>query len=503
VPFQGPKADLPGTPEGVRDAYFAYPSKLVKSVTRPVGQGDDITLFSNVPQAPLPLEQNPVWQKVNKDLNVNWKLNLAATSADAAQKLGAMVAGNDIPDVIFLGPVSGASLGNVPAFLAAKCADLTPYLAGDAIKDFPNLANLPPYLWHAPGVVYDRKIYGVPVAQGRVGTSLSTNQHLLDSAGVGPIRSADDFKRALQAVTRPEKGVYGLVDMLGFQFSPYLAAQVFGAPNGWAVDQSGKLLKDWETDEFKAGLSWLRDLWMANLINPNSLKYNNVTAAADFAAGTSVFHFWMGVDMDWESANKLNPSAKVLSTPPFSADGKARPQFYLGAGNFGASVLKLGSPERVREVLGLLNYSAAPFGSEEQLLQRFGIEDADYTLTPGGNPVPVSGGYASNPLPFIYMCRGPAVAYTPTRSRDFAQLTHDAESTELPIGIVDPTNGGYSQTNGSQGASLRQTIADAINDIVAGRRPLSDWDGVVTDWRAKGGDKIRDEFQRALAAATT
>jgi hypothetical protein len=33
-----------------------------------------------------------------------------------------------------------------------------------------------------------------------------------------------------------------------------------------------------------------------------------------------------------------------------------------------------------------------------------------------------------------------------------------------------------------------------------GRRPLSDLDQVINDWRTRGGDKIRGEFQDALAA---
>src|SRR5581483_6160284 len=43
VPFNGPKPDLPGTADGVADAYFAYPKNLVKSVTTPPGKGGDVT----------------------------------------------------------------------------------------------------------------------------------------------------------------------------------------------------------------------------------------------------------------------------------------------------------------------------------------------------------------------------------------------------------------------------------------------------------------------------
>jgi putative aldouronate transport system substrate-binding protein len=39
---------------------------------------------------------------------------------------------------------------------------------------------------------------------------------------------------------------------------------------------------------------------------------------------------------------------------------------------------------------------------------------------------------------------------------------------------------------------------DGVAGIVTGRQPMSDWDQLVSDWRTKGGDQIRDEFQKAL-----
>src|SRR6185312_75042 len=78
VPFKGPTPDLPGTTQGVADAYFSYPKNLVKTVTTPPGSGDAITLFTNPAGGmPPPLEQNPAWQQVNKDLNVDFRLDLA------------------------------------------------------------------------------------------------------------------------------------------------------------------------------------------------------------------------------------------------------------------------------------------------------------------------------------------------------------------------------------------------------------------------------------------
>ena len=42
---------------------------------------------------------------------------------------------------------------------------------------------------------------------------------------------------------------------------------------------------------------------------------------------------------------------------------------------------------------------------------------------------------------------------------------------------------------------------DGITDILAARRPLTDYDQLVKDWQTNGGNQIRSEYQQAIAAA--
>jgi hypothetical protein len=66
--------------------------------------------------------------------------------------------------------------------------------------------------------------------------------------------------------------------------------------------------------------------------------------------------------------------------------GRSR-SFFLTGGYLGATALKKASPERIKELLGILNYLAAPFGSAEDLLLTSGVNGVDYTLDAKGNPV--------------------------------------------------------------------------------------------------------------------
>jgi putative aldouronate transport system substrate-binding protein len=69
------------------------------------------------------------------------------------------------------------------------------------------------------------------------------------------------------------------------------------------------------------------------------------------------------------------------------------------------------------------------------------------------------------------------------------------------VGLQDPTVGFYSETAGRQGLIANQRFGDGITDIVAGRRPVSDLDSLVSEWRNNGGDQVRQEYLDAMAAA--
>lgn len=461
-------------------------------MTAPPGKGGDFNIFTIVVGggAPPPLDQNPTWQQVNKDLNLNVKFIVASNSTDQAEKLSTIIAGGDLPDAMYLG--SAPPINDLPKFLEASCADLTPYLAGDAVKDYPNIANIPDFSWKA-NCVYDRKIFAVPATRAITGNVLHVRQEMLDKAGIGPIHSADDFKRALIALTQPNAGIYGTAG-LGMDLPSILMGQIFGAPNNWRLDSSGKLVKDYETDEFKAGLSFLRDLWAAGVYHPNTMTYVNVAAGNDYRAGKFAFYYTLEDSFQnyWRDLSS-NSDARTRLLPPFSADGSSKPQYFVGIGNLGATVLKKASPDRIKELLGALNYMCAPFGSAEKLLATYGTRGGDYSMDASGNPVPTTSGansYNAHPLPFTFIAQGPTVIYSPINSRDFATIQYAADQAELAAGVLDPTNGLYSASNSSLGPSLHQGIVDGINGMVTGRQPMSDWPAILATWQNNGGNKI-------------
>src|SRR5579864_2488470 len=197
VAYQGPKPDFPPSADGIVPAAFLnYPRNPPKTVTQPVGKGDDVTAMTYTTQAPpTPVEQNAAWQAVNTALGVNMKLPLIQL-ADYATKLNTTIAGGQLPDLLSLGAGNGTAIQNLPDFLSSECTDLTAYVSGDAVKDYPNLANLPTYAWR--NAVFNNRIYAVPCVRASItGAIMFGKGKLLDTVGGPSFESADDFLRAM------------------------------------------------------------------------------------------------------------------------------------------------------------------------------------------------------------------------------------------------------------------------------------------------------------------
>ena len=112
-----PNADLPGTADGlVEPGYHKYPANLIKSVPQPPGKGGDVNAITvSLSPAPTPLEQNPAWQQVNKELGVT--LNIPSISTvDYPTRLSTAIAGADLPDIIAV-RIFTTTLPNLADFL--------------------------------------------------------------------------------------------------------------------------------------------------------------------------------------------------------------------------------------------------------------------------------------------------------------------------------------------------------------------------------------------------
>jgi putative aldouronate transport system substrate-binding protein len=505
VPPNWPTPDMPGgaiTPPG----FTTYPQKLIHSVPNPPGKGGEISITTQTLAAlPTPMDSNPVWQELNK--RVGATLNISITPfADYGAKIPTIIAGNDITDMLFL--PNGQQVSGFPQFLEAKCADLTPFLSGDAVKDYPNLAAHPTSVWKT--TVINNKIFGVGDPIPPYFWVHWHHAELFQQAGLQLPKTAADYKATMQTLLNPNAGLYGLVAEVGYQYGfgvlNQLFTSMFGGPNQWSLE-NGKLTRLYETEQLKAAVGFARDLWAAGLYEPGASGYNTLSARDAFLARKGVFR-WDGNTADVYNGRgasgsivPVDPPAMIRLVPPFGADASTKPTYPLYHGSFGTIVLRKASDDRIRELLGVLNVLASPFGTEERELIAYGMEGRDFTRGSSGAPVLNDQGRLDWMQWVVADIVNPAPSYFDPLGPNYVQHVVNALKDYEAVGVQDPTVGFYSETAGRQGLTANQRFGDGITDIVAGRRPMSDLDSLVGEWRSNGGDQVRQEYMDAMAAA--
>ena len=280
---------------------------------------------------------------------------------------------------------------------------------------------------------------------------------------------------------------------------------MFRAPSNWRLDPTGKLVKDFETDEYAAAVGYARDLFAAGVYHPNSPTYaGGATVDSDFRAGKFAVYAtsWGAFLQNWNPLAAANSNGKMLPMLPFAYDG-SKPVYLAGSGNFGQTfITQQRSPERVQMLLRIMNFFAAPFGTQEWLLNYYGVKDTDYTVDTNGAPSFTQQGRAELSIPWRYITSPPPALFDPANSKEYATVSSQAEQAMLAVIQMDPTLGLYSATAFNQGLPAQEAFYSGVSDIVQGRRPVADLPQLVQDWRSKAGDTMRAEYQNGLAAGS-
>src|SRR5699024_6027972 len=144
-----------------------------------------------------------------------------ANPSDYNQRFPTAIAGDQLTDIWTVGPAP-----QLPALMEEKALDLTEHLAGDAVADYPFLANLPTDSWKS--CVFNGKVFAVPVPRGVISTGvLYGREDLLADAGItsGP-ESYQDFVDMCGEVTAPRSNTWAL-SRVPIDF----VRQMYGVPN--------------------------------------------------------------------------------------------------------------------------------------------------------------------------------------------------------------------------------------------------------------------------------
>jgi putative aldouronate transport system substrate-binding protein len=495
APFDGPPPDAPGDESGVQPLYLDYPRELVQSVNEPVGDGSVVTaVMLSYGAPPKPVGDNQFWQAINEALDIDLQVTIVPDAEYAEKMATLMASGDDLPDMIMF---SNLTLPRRAEFIQASCADLSDLVGGDAVLEYPNLANIPTHAWQGMGRINGR-IYGVPLERPRPANSLFVNRTALDEAGITKDWDTDQFVAAMAELTGSRKwGIGGSEPLFGGLGSITYHAGSMGAPAYWRVD-NGAFVNTITTPEFEAAIGVMRRVADAGGYYPDSLTISTTDLKTYWYNGT------VACMTDGYGAVALDTLTEIDGR--FALDlGRPygpSPTPWTGPGMFGFVTFKQADPERIKLLLRICNYLSAPFGTQEYELANFGLEGVHYTKESGGIETTELYQEENNTdLPVKYLGAAPQVLHLPGYP-EAAQAVHEWQQVVLPQSIADPSVGLLSETDSRRGADLNQMVADGISAIVFGRKELSEWQDVVADWKQAGGDQVAEELAEEHAAAS-
>lgn len=486
------KPELPALKNGTPAGYLRYPASPQKLSSQPPGTGSTISVLkAGDTPLPSPVDKNPYWQELNRRAGCELKINQVAN--DYGTKVATTLAGGDLPDLMMMFPMA-----DMAGIFEAKFQDLSPWLAGDKISAYPNLASRPAWGWNSLAI--NGGIWGVPWCFSSLAANeIRYRQDLFSKRGLSvDLTSGQDLLELCKQLTDQKKGMWAFGDLTTTPVE--MVKEMVGVPNQWRVSDSGSFTADVESDEYPRMLEIVAQLWKSGYVYPD-IAGGLVQSQQLFIEGKSglirqAYTNWPSVASRGEA---LNASFQQESMVLPKWEGGGQSGHFTNDGTSGFLALKKAPKERIEELLRVLDWFAAPFGSEEYLFIQYGIPGRDYTLD-GTDPVSTPTGINECRNMFMtYMAGAPLPLYTAQQPKQ-TQAQYDGISRMMETTVPMPTAGLYSEKALTKGQTINKNMKDLQTEILLGRTPISAWADGVKAWRSGGGDEIRAEYEALHAA---
>src|SRR5690606_1727908 len=282
VPVDYVQPDVPsrnGSPPG----FTKMPEKLVRSVETPPGSGITINAMTPLWGTIPPSSGNQYYDAVNEILGsrINFQISDGTTYGD---KLATVLASpKDVPDWVQV------PSWNTPSRFGTEIVenvftDLTPYLAGDAVTKYPNLANIPTDAWKT--CVWNGKLYALPFPGTPIGNANFYRDDLLQKLGIEPeLRTAQDLYDLMVEINNPSGNQWATEDPWN------IATMAFAVVPKWKLGDGGALVHRVETEEYRAALEWTASVFRAGLVHPDAVAGKEDESKSRFQAGKSLIMF--------------------------------------------------------------------------------------------------------------------------------------------------------------------------------------------------------------------
>jgi putative aldouronate transport system substrate-binding protein len=320
---------------------------------------------------------------------------------------------------------------------------------------------------------------------------------ITDKLGIAPPDSIEGLIEFGKKLTNPKKGVWAFGDTFEMVQMYFRCPGVQG---GWRKKPGGGLEFKYETREYRQALELTARLYKEGLVHPDLVASSGADGNQLFKSGRIIMlrdgvGAWYATQRDQA---KITPSFNMQPLPLLAAGGGEPLAWGSTAPIFYTFVKKGPSRERAQELLRVLDWCAAPFGSFEHEMNLYGVEGKHFTRAPDNSPLATDLGRKEIANQYrLISGRAPVLvgnSEVPNYVKDLLDYTRaTAKYLEVDLfqGIKLEMPASYSK--------IVTTTEDKIKDVVRGRRPLSDLDQIVEEWRRTGGDAAREFLEKALA----
>ncbi|MDN3241220.1 extracellular solute-binding protein [Glycomyces tritici] len=490
---------------GMENVYTEYPKTYFKSVEREPGSGGTVTSFQLTWGDPSkPLDENPYWQELNERLGVSFEPQFVPQPV-FDQKFATMLASGDVPDLVF---VNDQSAVNLQGIRDGAFADLSEALSGDNILKWPNLAARKEEIWQAS--LKDGRIYQIPSIVWNLTNLPTMRTDLVDQTSIGRApKDADELFTMLKEVSALGSGpggqkVYGLNKFDAHPGTVSMFQRLFKTGPEWQLNGDGDLVHMVQTENYKMMLEWLARAWAEGIFDPVSMS----PTPTDIVSGAALRYDPVGGAIgatglsQWE-ADLPGATYDFFDMPGF--DGSA--QLVVRNIPYGKSTCvsaKAAEDEdRLTEILNVLDYFSAPFGSEEALFVASGQPGRHYEFDEFGMPVTNMDNITELGVQYVGLTSGDNSYRLHPKAAPWADSFVAVMEALAQNSIARPLEGleSASQTFVTKGAQLKQLWTDFETGVITGRESVDDLESFVSNYMAQGGTQVKDEYTQALKDA--
>ncbi|WP_406102334.1 extracellular solute-binding protein [Streptomyces canus] len=403
------------------------------------------------------------------------------------QKLGAVLASSSIPDMVVV--PSWELVGKIANAVTAKFMDLGPYLAGDKVKKYPNLAAIPSDAWRMG--IFGGALRGIPMPTAPASFIVPYyRRDIFDKKGWSVPKSADEFLSWAKEATSAKAKVWACGDM------SWVSGSIFGACPDWNIDDDGKLRYGKERPEYLEALEWTRKLFDAGVVHPDD-KARTGDASQRFTAGQILV--FEGDMTPWYTQTveqaEAHPDFQIEGMDIFGADGGNPTLWASSPATIWSLIRKGASKTTIENALAAANFSAAPYGTKERMLVDYGVEGTHYTVKDG---VPVKNDQGNTEVINTWnMLAAPAPYFA---HPDFPEVARKQVEWQQRMGAFMKKTSIYGMNivEPARYAHLESQFEQLEIDYVRGNRKLSDVQAAISTWKSSGGDKLRDWYKQLI-----